>query len=119
MKLTLPSRRYHVALVDRLPAGLEPQNPSLATTGAMAHAAAARDPEAGYWWRQYWFRHQNLRDDRAEAFSGPILWEGDYVYRYLARATTTGVFMVPPAKAEEMYTPETFGRSRSDRVIVE
>jgi len=27
--------------------------------------------------------------------------------------------VVPPAKAEEMYAPETFGRSAGDRVIVE
>ena len=26
---------------------------------------------------------------------------------------------LPPAKAEEMYAPETFGRSTSDRVVVE
>jgi uncharacterized protein YfaS (alpha-2-macroglobulin family) len=26
---------------------------------------------------------------------------------------------VPPSKAEEMYHPETFGRSSTDRVIVE
>jgi len=26
---------------------------------------------------------------------------------------------VPPPKAEEMYSPETFGRGASDRVIVE
>ena len=29
-----------------------------------------------------------------------------------------GEFVVPPAKAEEMYSPETFGRSATDRVIV-
>jgi hypothetical protein len=26
---------------------------------------------------------------------------------------------VPPAKAEEMYSPEVFGRSGSDQVVVE
>jgi uncharacterized protein YfaS (alpha-2-macroglobulin family) len=31
---------------------------------------------------------------------------------------TPGVFVVPPAKAEEMYHPETFGRSGGDRVMV-
>ena len=30
-----PSRRYHVALVDPLPAGLEPMNPALAVTGTV------------------------------------------------------------------------------------
>jgi len=41
-----------------------------------------------------------------------------YRYSYFARATTPGEFVVPPAKAEEMYQPETFGRSASVRVIV-
>jgi hypothetical protein len=36
----------------------------------------------------------------------------------VARATTPHEFVVPPAKAEEMYDPETFGRSAGDRVIV-
>jgi alpha-2-macroglobulin len=37
----------------------------------------------------------------------------------VARATTPGTFVAPPAKAEEMYHPEVFGRSASDWVIVE
>ncbi|GIW73317.1 MAG: hypothetical protein KatS3mg102_2859 [Planctomycetota bacterium] len=40
-------------------------------------------------------------------------------YSYYARATTPGSFVVPPPKAEEMYAPETFGRGRSERVVVE
>jgi hypothetical protein len=37
VKLTLvaPTRRYHVALVDPLPAGLEAMNPALAVTGSV------------------------------------------------------------------------------------
>ena len=37
----------------------------------------------------------------------------------MTRATTPGDFVVPPTKAEEMYSPETFGRSAGDRLIVE
>jgi alpha-2-macroglobulin len=47
------------------------------------------------------------------------MWEGEYKYSYLARATTPGRFITPPAKAEEMYEPETFGRAASEIVIVE
>ncbi|HEX7722624.1 MAG TPA: Ig-like domain-containing protein [Pyrinomonadaceae bacterium] len=66
----------------------------------------------GWWWlRPEWFEHQNLRDDRVEAFTS-LLWEGVYKYSYVARATTPGQFIVPPAKAEEMYHPETFGKGR-------
>ena len=42
-----------------------------------------------------------------------------HTYTYVARATTPGEYVVPPAKAEEMYAPETFGRTGTDRVIVE
>jgi len=38
---------------------------------------------------------------------------GMHRYRYLARATTHGAFIVPPTRAEEMYAPEVFGRSAS------
>ena len=65
-----------------------------------------------------WYEHQNLRDERAEAFTS-LLWPGVYEYVYYARATTPGRFVAPPAHAEEMYAPETFGRSASDRVVIE
>ncbi len=113
------NRRYHVALVDPLPAGLEIMNPALAVTGSIP-----QDPdssEGGYgwwWWWGPWYEHQNMRDERAEAFTS-LLWHGVFEYTYVARATTPGNFVVPPAKAEEMYSPEVFGRSGSDRVIVE
>ena len=121
VKLTVvaPTRRYHVALVDPLPAGLEALNPALAVTGTIPEAQREQEPQFGWWWwRRTWFEHQNLRDDRAEAFTS-LMWEGVYTYSYTARATTPGAFVVPPAKAEEMYAPETFGRGQSDKVIVE
>ena len=58
-----------------------------------------------------------LRDDRVEAFSS-YLYGGTYDYTYVARATTPGSFVVPPAKAEEIYAPEVFGRTASDRVDI-
>ena len=41
LTMVAPSRRYHVALVDPLPAGLEPLNPALAVTGIVPGTAAA------------------------------------------------------------------------------
>jgi uncharacterized protein YfaS (alpha-2-macroglobulin family) len=119
LTMAAPARRYHVALVDPLPAGLEAMNPALAITGDIP-ADQQQDPtkRGGWWWWQNWFEHQNLRDERAEAFTS-LLWEGVYNYSYVARATTPGTFVVPPTKAEEMYHPETFGRSASDKVVVE
>jgi hypothetical protein len=113
------ARRYHVALVDPLPAGLEALNPALATTGALPPAPADDPaPKGWWWWSRPWFEHQNLRDERVEAFT-TLLWEGVHRYSYVARATTPGRFVVPPPKAEEMYHPETFGRGATDIVIVE
>lgn len=122
VKLTMvaQSRRYHVALVDPLPAGLEALNPALATTGAIPPDPKPNQEESAsryYWWSGLWYQHQNFRDERIEAFT-TLLWDGVYSYSYVARATTIGNFVVPPTKAEEMYHPETFGRSKTDKVVV-
>jgi uncharacterized protein YfaS (alpha-2-macroglobulin family) len=113
------SRRYHVALVDPMPAGFEALNPALAVTGNIPRDEKDTNAQSRWWWWSWqWFEHQNMRDERVEAFTS-LLWEGVYNYSYVARATTPGVFVVPPTKAEEMYHPETFGRAASDRVVVE
>ncbi len=116
------SRRYHVALVDPIPAGLEPMNAALAVTGEIPKdpkAAESNSKNNRYWyWSRTWYEHQNMRDERVEAFAS-LLWEGVWDYAYVARATTPGTFVVPPAKAEEMYAPETFGRSGGDRMVIE
>jgi alpha-2-macroglobulin len=116
--MVAPARRYHVALVDPLPAGLEPLNPALATTQSIPQDPKRADPKQPWWWSRAWYEHQNLRDERAEAFAS-LLWAGVYDYTYVARATTPGEFVAPPPKAEEMYDPETFGRGSGDRVIVQ
>jgi uncharacterized protein YfaS (alpha-2-macroglobulin family) len=122
LSMASPARRYHVALVDPLPAGLEAQNPELDVVGAPppgsdeAIESSISDPWPWWrWWR--WQEHEAFRDERVEAFSS-LLWEGVYDYSYVARATTPGDFVVPPARAEELFHPETFGRSASDRLRV-
>ncbi|MEZ5168450.1 MAG: hypothetical protein R2695_18965 [Acidimicrobiales bacterium] len=132
------SRRTNMALIDPLPAGLEPLNPALVVSDVVptdpeepividggfegdvfVSRDALGDPVVGdTWWNGAWYDHQNLRDDRVEAFSA-WLWAGTHDYSYVAQATTPGTFVVPPSRAEEIYTPEVFGRSGSDRVIVE
>ena len=116
VKLTMiaESQRTHVALVDSLPAGFEILNPGLVTS-----PAAPKDGSAAIrpWWQGSWYDHQNLRDDRAEAFS-TIIGAGTYDYSYIAKATTPGSFVVPPARAEQIYSPESFGRSGSASVVV-
>ena len=118
LTMVADNRRYHVALVDPLPAGLEIINPALAVSQSIPQDPSSPDYKYGWWWWGTWYEHQNMRDERAEAFTS-LLWDGVYNYTYIARATTPGKFIAPPAKAEEMYSPEVFGRSGSDWVIVE
>lgn len=119
LTMAAPSRRYHVALVDPMPAGLEALNPALAVTESIPQDERMQiKGREWWWWSRPWFEHQNMRDERVEAFTS-LLWEGVYTYSYVARATTPGNFVVPPAKAEEMYHPENFGRTSSDRVSIE
>ncbi len=136
--MSASSRRCHVALTDPLPAGMEPINtelkgnkeisekqttpPSSADGSDDSEASGAANSRTVWdyfpWWRSSWYEHQNLRDFRAEAFTS-VLYGGKYEYNYLMRATTPGDYIAPPAKAEEMYSPEISGRSSSDHVIVE
>ena len=117
LTMVADARRTHVALIDPLPAGLEPVNPALAVSQTTPPEENDDSPYRWFWgWN--WFEHQNLRDDRAEAFTS-YLPGGTYEYTYVARATTPGTFVVPPARAEEVYAPEVFGRSGSASVIIE
>lgn len=118
LTMVAESRRYHVALVDPLPAGLEVMNPALAVTGEIPQDPSQQQRGGYWWWYRTWYEHQNVRDERVEAFTS-LLRSGVHEYTYVARATTPGRFVVPPSKAEEMYFPETFGRSASDVLIVE
>jgi uncharacterized protein YfaS (alpha-2-macroglobulin family) len=58
-----------------------------------------------------------MHDDRVLTFVEHMP-EGMYHYRYLARATTLGTYVVPPTKVECMYEPEVFGRNASSRLEV-
>ena len=110
--VTAPGTRHHVKLVSPLPAGLEFLNPALKGTEEFA------DPNARGWYYWPWFDHQQLLDERAQAVT-TWLWGGVYQYGAVARATTAGTFHVPPARAEEIYAPETFGNGASEILIVE
>jgi len=104
------SHHHHVALVDPLPAGLEPVNLALEGTG--------RADRSNEWWWRYWYDHEAMHDDRVEVFAEQ-LWEGAVVYTYIAEATTPGIFVAPAARAEEMYRPEIFGRTGTGWVVIE
>jgi uncharacterized protein YfaS (alpha-2-macroglobulin family) len=101
------TERYAVALVDPLPAGFEAVNEALVTS---ERVAAAQDD--AHW------DFTAHRDTRVEAFRMNLA-AGKHRYTYTARATTPGTFIAAPTKAEEMYSPETFGRGTGTSVVIE
>ena len=113
LTMVADARRNQVALVDPLAAGLEAINPVLQTSQTIFE----EEQQTGISFYRRWFNHQNLRSDRVEAFA-TRLGGGTFEYSYVAQATIPGTFVVPPATAEEIFNPEVFGRSGSDRVII-
>ncbi len=129
--IVTPSPRELVVIDDPLPAGLEAVDANLSTTASwLAVPGQGGEPGAysdsdGDWdddvahgsaFLDSWYRRE-LRDDRVLFFVDRMA-AGMYHYRYLARATTAGKFVLPPTKAEEMYTPEVFGRTGAVSVEV-
>ncbi|CAF1355694.1 unnamed protein product [Rotaria sp. Silwood1] len=125
LTMTTTQRRYHIALVDYLPAGCEPLNTKLkGTITGDTESSLSRSKRDVFCcgFRPHstigWPDHENLRDERAEAFRS-LLWPGVYEWSYIMRATCAGTFIVPPAKAEEMYSPENFGRCATEKVSID
>jgi hypothetical protein len=128
VRVTVPEDRSFVVVDDGLPAGLEAIDLSLRTVGGLPGPGTAdttasdeegeeRQDESERWdfgsWDSGWwspFDHRELRDDRV-VYAARTLWKGTYSASYVARATTPGVFVRPPAYAEEMYNPAVYGRS--------
>lgn len=118
--LELTKERRWVALTDPLPAGFEAVESWFATTGR--DLVKAQDNLAsGGDWRSYWkrggFDRVERHDDRVLVFATRLA-AGRHDFSYLARATTQGTYGVAPARAEEMYTPEIFGRTSSASIEV-
>ena len=93
------NRRYHVALVDPMPAGLEAMNPALAVTGPIPHGSRSEQTARGayWWWYGTWYEHQNLRDERVEAFAS-LLWEGVHELRLRRARDDAGQLRRPAAE---------------------
>ena len=125
LRVTVPEDRQFVAVDDPLPAGLEAVDLSLRTAATVpGPGVATRRIEEGEeesfatrwgygswdagWWSP--FDHKEIRDDRVVYFA-TVLWKGTYTVSYVARATTPGVFVRPPAHAEERYNPGVNGRT--------
>jgi uncharacterized protein YfaS (alpha-2-macroglobulin family) len=122
----LTKERRFVAVTDPLPAGFEAVESWFSTTTGDLRAQQDRQRnerdvgEGGDW--ENWFRsggfdHVERHDNRVQLFA-TRLSEGLHEFSYIARATTAGTFRTAPARAEEMYTPEVFGRTATTVIEV-
>jgi uncharacterized protein YfaS (alpha-2-macroglobulin family) len=121
LTLRLTKERRYVAVTDPLPAGFEAVESWFATTAAsLARPHVDADESARSWlswFRRGGFDHVERLDDRVNLFA-TRLSEGTHEFTYVVRATTAGSFKTAPARAEEMYEPEVFGRTGSAVVEV-
>jgi uncharacterized protein YfaS (alpha-2-macroglobulin family) len=128
LTLVTPAPREYVVLDDALPAGLEAVDPKLFTTADWLKTSGLSDDAecqgcdgdgsegaaSGY---AFLYTRSEVRDDRVLFFMDQLP-AGLSHYRYLARATTLGHFVLPPTRVEEMYEPEVFGRTGATEVTV-
>ncbi|HEX3482492.1 MAG TPA: alpha-2-macroglobulin family protein, partial [Kofleriaceae bacterium] len=98
----------NIALVDRLPAGFEIENPKL---GRSTRADWMKDDEL--WASEF----MNLRDDRLEAFGALPPRTGKKLI-YTVRAVTSGTFTVPPVEAGAMYDPTLWARGKGGSAVI-
>lgn len=131
IRVASPSERRFVVIEAPLPAGLEAVDPTLATSArppspAPEEGETAEGEETGEetepmspWAESFWspFNHKELRDDRVLLFADQLP-AGVFETSIVARATTAGEFVLPPARAEMMYAPEVSGRSDGGRFSI-
>ena len=107
LRLVAENPTKQVALIDRLPAGFEPVDTSLAT-----ERQSAQDNGVGWDW--VW---RELHDERVTFFADELT-NGEHDAEYLVRVTRAGSFIRPAAMAEAMYDPSIYGRGLRESVRV-
>jgi hypothetical protein len=129
LKVESPETGGRILLVDRLPAGLEIENPRLVDSGDIKTLDWLKVPVKP--------QHTDFRDDRfvaafdffgsSDGRRGRRSGDGDGEHRdpqsaatvaYVVRAVTPGSFLHPAATVEDMYRPDRFARTASGRLEV-
>ncbi len=105
LKVTEAEARYaKLLIVDRLPAGLEIDNPALVDGGSVEGFSWLTNDETP--------AHTEYRDDRFVAAYDRTDGQSAFInIAYVVRAVAPGHYVYPPATAEDMYAPERYGRT--------
>ena len=98
----------NLALVDRLPAGFEIENPRL---GRTTKPDWVKDDEL--WASDF----MNMRDDRIEVF-GRLEPRATKKIVYTVRVVTSGKFAIPPIELEAMYDATLWAREKGGTAVI-
>lgn len=90
---TMEQNFDNIVIEDLLPAGLEIENPALATSQITPWIGESAQ----------WVQQRDLRDDRLILFTGPVY--GRREFHYTVRAVTPGRYVWPAIQASAMYDP--------------
>jgi alpha-2-macroglobulin len=126
--LSVAAPRNFVVVDDPVPGGLEPVDRDLATASTVDADETAFTAAGGSFWFKYsdwseygislWnFYHRELKHDAAR-FYADYLPAGHYHLSYGAQAMAEGEFTAAPAKAEEMYDPDVYGKGMPAKLLV-
>ncbi len=98
-------------IVDRLPAGLEIDNPSLVTSAKLkAFKWLPKSDNTA---------HVEFRDDRfVAALERKAGDKRDFTLAYMVRAVSPGNFIAPPAYVEDMYRPHINARTATGKIEI-
>jgi uncharacterized protein YfaS (alpha-2-macroglobulin family) len=133
LRVATNQERHWAAFEVPLPAGLEPVDTTLATTGKNVSSPREERRDVGYeaegvgegeeggayegegggpWAFAFWspFNHVEQRDSKVLLFADHLP-AGVHVSSFVARATTPGRYLLKPARGSLMYEPEVWGRS--------
>jgi uncharacterized protein YfaS (alpha-2-macroglobulin family) len=120
LQVELPRGQRYVVLDDPLPAGLAAINAAFKTEQPTPEGEEEQE-RFDYVMEDGTLRfrpnHFEIRDDRVLAFRD-MVYPGSYRFEYYARAVCEGTFVLPPAKAEAMYSPGVQGFTAQGRLVV-
>lgn len=119
LRIITPQERLFVVVEDPVPAGIEAVHPDFKIESQEMQRKLRQwilQIDEG---RPHWrgFSHTEIHNDRVRLFADSLA-PGIHYHHYLARVLLPGEYRLPGAKAEEMYTPEVFGRSEEKIIII-
>ena len=105
------ARTAKLLIVDRLPAGLEIDNPALVDGSSVEGFSWLTSDETP--------AHTEYRDDRFVAAYNRAEGQSAFInIAYVVRAVSPGNYVYPPATAEDMYDPERYGHTAFGEIEV-